>query len=102
MLARKAKRVYERHLAKERGEELLSKAKKYNIPYNADEIDIITLRDKVEEFEEAITIADQYGIDWQNFGYDLLAIEQEIIDAQRAEHDYLKYARNELIANVGV
>jgi len=102
MLARKAKRVYERHLAKERGEELLSKAKKYNIPYNADEIDIITLRDKVEEFEEAITIAAQYGIDWQNFGYDLLAIEQEIIDAQRAEHDYLKYARNELIANVGV
>ena len=102
MLARKAKRVYERHLAKERGEELLYKAKKYNIPYNADEIDIITLRDKVEEFEEAITIAAQYGIDWQNFGYDLLAIEQEIIDAQRAEHDYLKYARNELIANVGV
>lgn len=102
MLARKAKRVYDRHLAKEHGEELLAKAKEYEIPYDADDLDIITLRDKVEEFEDAIAKANEYGINWQEFGYDLLGIEQEITDAQNAENDYVNYARNELVANVGV
>ena len=101
-LVRKAKRVYDRHLAKEHGEELLRLAKEYEIPYDADDLDIITLRDKVEEFEDAIAKANEYGINWQEFGYDLLGIEQEITDAQNAENDYVNYARNELIANVGV
>jgi hypothetical protein len=101
-LARKAKSVYERYLASEEGETLLSKAAEYEIPYNANNIDIITLRDKVEEFESAIKIANQYGIDWKNFGYDLLAIEQEIADAQVAERDYLNYARNQFLTTRGV
>ena len=102
MLARKTKRVYERHLAKERGEELLAKAKEYEIPYDLDTLDIITLRDKVEEFESAIELASQYGIDWKTFGYDLLAIEQEIADAQVAERDYLNYTRNQFLTTRGI
>ena len=98
-LARKAKSVYERYLASEESENLLTKAKEYEIPYAAKDIDIITLRDKVEEFEEAIKIANQYGIDWKNFGYDLLAIEQEVADAQQVENDYLCYSRSEFLTS---
>ena len=101
-LARKTKRVYERHLAKERGEELLAKAKEYEIPYDLDDLDIITLRDKVEEFEGAIELANEYGIDWKNFGYDLLAIEQEIADLQAVENDYMSYARSQFLTTRGV
>ena len=102
MLARKAKSVYERYLASEEGEMLLAKANEYEIPYDAHDIDIITLRDKVEEFESAIELANQYGIDWQNFGYDLLAIEQEIADAQSAEHEYFNYARRQFLTTRGI
>ena len=98
-LARRAKSVYERYLASEEGENLLTKANEYEIPYAAKDIDIITLRDKVEEFEEAIKIANQYGIDWKNFGYDILAIEQEVADAQQIENDYLCYARSEFLTS---
>ena len=101
-LARKAKTVYERYLISENGKELISKANEYEIPYDKANIDFLELRDKVEEFEETIELANQHGIDWQEFGYDLLGIEQEITDAQRAESNYMSYARNELIANVGV
>ena len=102
MLARKAKSVYERYLASEEGEMLLAKATEYEIPYNPNDIDIITLHDKVEEFELAIELANQYGIDWQNFGYDLLAIEQEIADAQSAEHEYFNYARRQFLTTRGI
>ena len=101
-LARKAKSLYERYLASEEGKNLLAKANEYEIPYDAKDIDIITLRDKVEEFEEAIKIANQYGIDWKNFGYDLLAIEQEVADAQQVENDYIRYARSEFLTTRGV
>lgn len=90
VLARKAKNVYERYLASEQGKELLLKANEYEIPYNPHDIDIIILRDKVEEFEEAIGKAAEYGIDWKNFGYDLIGIEQEIVDMQAAENDYMR------------
>jgi hypothetical protein len=101
-LARKAKSLYESYLASEEGETLLEKAAEYEIPYDANNIDIITLRDKVEEFESAIELASQYGIDWKTFGYDLLAIEQEIADAQVAERDYLNYARNQFLTTRGI
>lgn len=101
-LARKAKSLYERYLASEEGEMLLSKAAEYEIPYDLDTLDIITLRDQVEEFESAIELASQYGIDWKTFGYDLLAIEQEIADAQVAERDYLNYTRNQFLTTRGI
>lgn len=101
MLTRKAKSLYER-LTSEDGEMLLAKANEYEIPYDLDNLNIILLRDKVEEFEEAITIANQYGIDWQNFGYDFLTIEQEIADTQQAENDYMRYVRSQFLTTRGV
>ena len=102
ILARKAKSVYERYLASEEGENLLTKANEYEIPYEANDIDIITLRDKVEEFKSAIELANEHGVDWQSFGYDLIAIEQEIANLQQAESDYLCHARNQFLTTRGV
>ena len=56
----------------------------------------------MEEFEGAIELANEYGIDWKNFGYDLLAIEQEVADAQQAENDYMSYARSQFLTTRGV
>ena len=58
--------------------------------------------DQVEEFEESIKIANQYGIDWKNFGYDILAIEQEVGDAQQVENDYMSYVRSQFLTTRGV
>lgn len=102
LLGRTAKRAYERHLARERGEALIAKADEYEILYDAGNIDFLDLQDKVEEFEEAITKANEYGIDWKSFGYDLLALEQEIMDLEEAERDYVSYAMGEYNLNRGV
>lgn len=102
MLARKAKSVYERYLASEEGEMLLAKANEYEISYDLDNLNIILLRNKVEEFKEAITIVNQYDIDWQSFGYDLLTIEQEIDDIQQVENDYVRCARSQFLTTKGV
>lgn len=102
MFARRATSAYENFLISERGCELLSKASEYEILYDVYNIDFLTLRDQVDEFEEAIEKAAQVGIDWRNFGYDLLAIEQEIIDIEEAESDYMRYARSEFYSTRGV
>ena len=94
-LARKAKSVYERYLVSEEGKQLLLKAHEYEIPYDMANIDILTLRDKVEEFEEVIQRANEYGINWKSFGYDILAIEQEMFDIDQAENNYLNYAKTQ-------
>ena len=94
-LARKAKSVYERYLVSEEGKQLLLKAHEYEIPYNMANIDILTLRDKVEEFEEVIQRANEYGINWKSFGYDILAIEQEMFDLDQEENNYLNYAKTQ-------
>ena len=94
-LARKAKSIYERYLVSEEGKQLLIKAHEYKIPYDIADIDILTLRDKVEEFEEVIQRANEYGINWKSFGYDILAIEQEMSNIDQAENDYVNYAKSQ-------
>ena len=94
-LARKAKSVYERYLVSEEGKQLLLKAHEYEIPYDIANIDILTLRDKVEEFEEVIQRANEYGVNWKSFGYDILAIEQEMSNIDQTENDYLNYAKTQ-------
>ena len=51
-------------------------------------MNFLELRDQVGEFEEVIEKAAEYGINWQEFGYDLLGIEQEMIDIDQANMDY--------------
>lgn len=100
--ARRAKSVYEDFLISERGQITLEKADEYEIPYDANNIDFIALFDKVEEFERTIARAKEFGIDWQDFGYDVIGIEQEISEAIAEEASYKKYAYLEFLETRGV
>jgi hypothetical protein len=101
-LARRAKSVYERFLISERGQELLAKADEFEIPYHINNINFLKLLDQVEEFEKTIEKANEYGIEWKSFGYDLVGIEQEISESMAEENSYRKYAHLEFLATRGV
>jgi hypothetical protein len=101
-LARRAKSVYESLLVSSRGQITLEKADEFEIPYDPHSINFLELFDKVEEFELTIAKANEYGIDWKNFGYDLIGIEQEISEAIAEENSYRKYAYLEFMATRGV
>ena len=60
--------------------ELLAKADEYQIPYNKKCINWHELEDKICEFESLIKEADEMLIDWEEFGYDPIGIEQAIVD----------------------
>ena len=100
--ARRAKSVYESFLVSSRGQITLEKADEFEIPYDPHSINFLELFDKVEEFELTIAKANEYGIDWKNFGYDLIGIEQEISEAMAEENSYRKYAHLEFLATRGV
>jgi len=100
--ARRTKSVYESLLVSSRGQITLEKADEYEIPYDPHSINFLELFDKVEEFELTIAKAKEYGIDWKNFGYDLIGIEQEISEAMAEENSYRKYAHLEFLATRGV
>lgn len=87
-MARMAKRVYDNMLGSERGEELLTKAEKYNIPYEADSINWLKLINDVETYEELLAEADEYNIAWDLSEYDPVGLQQEIeycVSASREE-----------------
>lgn len=90
--SRIAKLVYSDKLNSSDGQELLSKAGEYNIPYDEDDIDWLKLSNDIENYEEVIARATMYGIDWKNFGYDIMAIEDEIINIETAEGSYVREA----------
>ena len=100
--ARRTKSVYESLLVSSRGQITLEKADEYEIPYDPHSINFLELFDKVEEFELTIAKANEYGIDWKNFGYDLIGIEQEISETIAEENSYRKYAHLEFLATRGV
>lgn len=77
-MARMAKRVYENMLGSERGEELLAKAKEYNIPYDKNYINWLVLINVVEEYEALLLQANEYNIDWDLSEYDPIGLQQEI------------------------
>lgn len=87
-MSRMAKRVYENMLGSERGEELLAKAEKYNIPYKADSINWLKLINEVETYEELLSEAEEYNIAWDLSEYDPVGLQQEIeycVSASRSE-----------------
>lgn len=77
-MSRMAKRVYDNMLGSERGEELLSKAEEYNIPYEADCINWLKLINDVETYEELLAEAEEYNIAWDLSEYDPVGLQQEI------------------------
>jgi len=77
-MSRMAKRVYENIIGSERGEELLSKAEEYNIPYEADCVNWLKLINEVETYEGLLSEADEYNIAWDLSEYDPVGLQQEI------------------------
>jgi len=58
--------------------ELLTKANKYEIPYNPEKINWIELIDIIDEYESLIKKAIECGISWRLSSFDLLGLEQAI------------------------
>lgn len=93
--SRVAKLVYSDKLNSSDGQELLSKAEEHNIPYDEEDVDWLKLSNDIENYEEVIARAAVYGIDWKNFGYDIMAIEDEINNIEIAESNYTREARKD-------
>jgi hypothetical protein len=75
---RKAKSTYERMLISARGQEILSKALKYHIPFNNQNIDWLSLMDEVNEYEDLMEKCNDLRVDWDFDFYDPVGLEQEI------------------------
>lgn len=74
--------------------ETLDKARTYKIPYDLSSLDWNSLTDMIEEYEELLTQAADYGISWSLEYFDLIALRQEIEAHERramAEEDSLRY-----------
>ena len=102
MFARKAKSVYESLLISDRGQITLQKASEYQIPYDPSNINFLELFDQVEEFETVIARAKEFGIDWQDFGYDIIAIEQEMLEIAEEERGYRKSSYLDFVVTRGL
>ena len=79
---RKAKSTYERMLISARGQEIFSKALKYYIPFDKDDIEWLSLMDEVNEYEDLIEKGDELNIDWDYSFYDPVGLKQEITSSQ--------------------
>ena len=102
--ARRAKSIYERFEISSRGQATLEKADKFGIEYDPNNIDFLTLLDKVQEFEKVIARAEERGINWKHFGYHTITtlglnsieqiVEEEEIEEEAIyrKHSYLDFA----------
>jgi hypothetical protein len=107
--ARRAKSIYERFEISSRGKLTLEKADKFGIEYDPNNIDFLTLLDKVQEFEKVIARAEERGINWKHFGYHTIttlglnSIEQIVGDEERDEEDiYRKHSYLDFAATRGL
>ncbi len=81
--------------------ELLDKAYKYNIPY-INEHDLSLLENKIDEWENLLSQAEELGIDWDESDYDVVGLEQEIEISESAEYEARGDMYSSYYANVGV
>ena len=102
IFSRKAKTVLNNALESPKGRRILKKADEFGIEYDADNIDFLDLLEKVEQFQGLIVQANDVGVDWQDFGYDLVAIEQEIDSTIEEEHCHRKYAYSDFLNTRGL
>ena len=107
--ARRAKSIYENFEISSRGQATLEKADKFGIEYDPNNIDFLTLLDKVQEFEKVIVRAEERGINWKHFGYHTIttlglnSIEQIVGDEERDEEDiYRKHSYLDFAATRGL
>ncbi len=83
--ARMSKRVDNRLLLSDRGQELLNKATYYRIPYTKNNFNWFELIDEVAHYEMLLEEAHDLGIDWDISEYDPVGLEQEIEYRMRQE-----------------
>lgn len=102
LFARTAKNAYQSMLVSQRGKEILSKAHKYKIPFEAQKIDWLDLIDEIEEYELLIERADELDVDWDYKHYDPIGLEQAIENCEREEYLGQQDLRRSYYANLGV
>ena len=107
--ARRAKSIYENFEISSRGQATLEKADKFGIEYDPNNIDFLTILDKVQKFEKVIARAEDRGINWKHFGYHTITtlglncIEQIVEDEEREEEDiYRKHSYLDFAATRGL
>lgn len=81
--------------------ELLDKAYKYNIPY-INEYSFSSLENKIDEWENLLSQAEELGIAWDESEYDVVGLQQEIEYSERSEYEARGDLYNSYYANVGV
>jgi hypothetical protein len=65
-------------------EEQIVRADQYNIPYNAYTVNFLELSYKIDEYEELLSRAKGYSIDWDTSEYDPVALRQEIDEQEHS------------------
>jgi hypothetical protein len=82
LLVRASKRAYEKELDSERGCQTISKAIRYNIPFDENDIDFLGLMDEISDYEFLLKIAAELDIDWEESNYDIAGLEEVILVAK--------------------
>ena len=100
LLARKASSAYEQMLISERGQEVISQALKYHIPFDKQNIDFLDLIDQLEDYEVLIKRADELQVDWDSSYYDPMAIEQAIFDSEQQADQEQTNLNNDYFASI--
>jgi hypothetical protein len=78
-------RSHNKIMDSERGQNLLSKASKFNIPFDREDIDWLKLIGDVEEYEALLCEAEDMNINWDDSQYEPIFLLQEI-EQSRHEH----------------
>lgn len=81
--------------------ELLDKAYEYNIPY-INEYSFSALENKIDEWENLLSQAEELGVAWDVSEYDVVGLQQEIEYSERSEYEARGDLYNSYYANVGV
>ena len=79
---------------------VLQKADEYGIEYDINNINFVTLPEEVAKFEELIIDAEEMGVNWEDFGYDAIGIEQEIQERASVEFSHNKDRRWDYLGSV--
>ena len=73
-------------------EEQTARAFQYNIPFDLENINVLKLEQKIDEYEELLTTAREQGIYWDISQYDPVALSQAIDD----QESYYRQERRDL------
>lgn len=102
VLANMAESAANKMLNSDRGQELLFKADKYNMPIDKSNIDWLQLIDDIEEYENLLLEAIEVGVIWDESEYDPVPLQQEIEDARHLNFNDSRVMLSDFHASRGV